>query len=86
VGWVSDNWRNYFHWLGQGPMPGDEKLKLKRIVERAHQQGRLVRFWNTPDKPDFWKELSDAGVDLVNADDLGGLEKFLRERIKRPSN
>jgi hypothetical protein len=86
VAWVSDNWRSHFHWLGEGPIPGDEKLKLKGIVERAHQQGRLVRFWNTPDKPDFWKELSDAGVDLLNADDLAGLEKFLRERTKQSAN
>jgi glycerophosphoryl diester phosphodiesterase len=86
VAWVSDNWRNHFHWLGNGPMPGNEQLKLKGIVERAHQRGRLVRFWNTPDKTDFWKELSDAGVDLLNTDDLAGLEKFLRGRIKPGGN
>jgi glycerophosphoryl diester phosphodiesterase len=67
-------------------MPGNEQLKLKGIVERAHQRGRLVRFWNTPDKTDFWKELSDAGVDLLNTDDLAGLEKFLRGRIKPGGN
>ena len=32
----------------------------------------------TPDDPAVWRELADAGVDLLNADDLAGLERFLR--------
>jgi len=88
IAWISDNWRSHFHWTGAGPMPDDERRKLKEIVERAHQQGLRVRFWNTPDKAVFWKELLDAGVDLLNADDLAGLEKFLRGQIDstKPAN
>ena len=88
VAWVSDNWRSRFHWIGGGPMPDDEKRKLKEIVDGAHRQGRRVRFWNAPDKAAFWKELLDAGVDLLNADDLAGLEKFLRDGVDstRPAN
>jgi len=75
---ISDNWRKHFRWAGQGPMPERERQKLRDIVEKAHAKGRRVRFWATPDNPAMWRELLAAGVDLLNADDLAGLEKFLR--------
>jgi len=77
---ISDNWRQHFKWLGTSPMPESEKEKLRSIVSRCHAAGRKVRFWATPDKPEFWKELLDAGVDLINTDDLDGLQGFLRSR------
>jgi glycerophosphoryl diester phosphodiesterase len=39
-----------------------------------------VRFWATPESPAVWGELVDAGVDLINTDDLAGLREFLRGR------
>jgi UDP-2,3-diacylglucosamine pyrophosphatase LpxH len=75
---ISDNWRSHFRWLGQGPMPEPERQKLRGIVDQAHATGRRVRFWATPDDPAVWRELADAGVDLLNADDLAGLVRFLR--------
>ena len=82
---VSDNWGKIFKWRWNGPMPDEERQKLKQIVNQAHSQGRRLRFWATPDKPEAWKLLYDAGVDLINTDDLKGLEKFLLER-KRPES
>ena len=77
---ISDNWRSHFRWRGQGPMPEQERQKLRAIVEKAHAKARRVRFWATPDDPAVWRELADAGVDLLNADDLSGLERFLRSQ------
>lgn len=45
---VSDNWGNNFTWQGAGPMPVAEQTKLLSIVQRAHDNGYRVRFWNTP--------------------------------------
>ena len=74
---VSESWTKIFKWRGAGPMPKEEKQKLQQTVTKAHAQGRKVRFWATPDRPEVWKELLDAGVDLLNADDLAGLQAFL---------
>lgn len=79
---VSDNWQNVFTWKGVGPMPGVERAKLERIVKTVHAHGRRLRFWNTPDMPGaareaVWKELLNSGVDLINTDDLAGLQQFL---------
>ncbi len=46
----------------------------------AHARGHRLRFWGTADSENFWRELRANGVDLINTDDLAGLEKFLRGR------
>ncbi len=79
IPWISGNWYHSFKWRGTGRIPEEEKTKLQAIVRRAHQQGRRVRFWGSPDQPVFWQELLDDDVDLINTDDLAGAQKFLLE-------
>ena len=57
-----------------------ERTRLKEIVLKAHARGRLVRFWDTPEDPAFWKELRAGGVDLINTDKLPELRRFLLTR------
>ena len=40
--------------------------------DRNEKALRTVRFWAAPDKVNAWKTLHDAGVDLINTDDLKG--------------
>ena len=79
---ISDNWKKYFKWNGTGEMSAEEHDRLREIVQKAHEKGRLVRFWSTPDNPSpareaLWRELLSVGVDLINTDDLEGLRQFL---------
>lgn len=76
---ISDNWTQHFRWRGEGTFPDEERRKLRDIVRRAHGHGRRVRFWATPESPALWRELISADVDLINTDNLAGLERFLRE-------
>lgn len=81
IPWISMDWRKTFPRTGSGGlMPTDEAGLLRQIVAEAHRQGRKVRFWGAPDTPASWRVLWGAGVDLINTDDLAGLERFLRER------
>ena len=82
---ISDRWTKYFSWRGQGDMPEKERRQLRLYVQQAHENGQLIRFWATPDKPGkereaVWIELVEAGVDLINTDDLTGLRSFLSAR------
>ena len=82
---LSDNWTNVFDWTGAGQMPEDQRAKLEDIVSTAHDKGWEVRFWATPDEPGpereaIWTVLDEVGVDLINTDDLAGLEEFLRQQ------
>ncbi|WP_246150862.1 phosphatidylinositol-specific phospholipase C/glycerophosphodiester phosphodiesterase family protein [Streptomyces qinzhouensis] len=82
---ISGNWNSGFTWQGSGPFPAAERARLHTLVDSAHEQGRRIRFWATPDAPGpardaVWAELLDAGADHINTDDLAGLERFLRTR------
>jgi hypothetical protein len=75
--WISDRWSAHFQWRGDGPMPAEERTRLEAFVRKAHQHGRLVRFWDTPERVTVWRELRAAGVDLINTDKLDLLRRFL---------
>lgn len=77
---ISDSWFSHFKWLGSGDFKEADRQKLRDYVNRAHAKGRKVRFWAAPDTQAAWGELQAAGVDLINTDNLAGLEAFLRER------
>ena len=79
---ISDNWTKLFTWRGEGDMPAAERARLHEIVDTAHARGQDVRFWATPDVPGrardaLWRELVADDVDVLNTDDLAGLQRFL---------
>ena len=80
---VSDNWQKLFTWRWEGQIPDDQRKAMLAWIDRAHAQGRKVRFWNTPDRPDAWTLLLEAGVDVIGTDDLAGLQRFLLARPGR---
>lgn len=68
VALISDNFRSYARWDGNGEISDEDKAKLKRIIKRAHEAGCPIRFWNAPDTPNAWKQLRKLGVDVINTD------------------
>jgi hypothetical protein len=83
VPWVSENWQKLSPWRWEGAMPAETRVVLRAWVGLAHAQGRKVRFWNTPDRPEVWSALLEAGVDYIGTDDLAGLQRFFAERVPR---
>jgi hypothetical protein len=77
---VSEGWDKVTTWQGAGPPPSAVRTAVARAVARAHAQGRRLRFWGTPDDERVWRFLYDAGVDLLNADDLDRLRTFLERQ------
>lgn len=75
---ISDNWRVHFRYRGEEAMSEAERTKLREIVSQTHQQGRKIRFWATPESERVWRELTEAGVDLIGTDELDRLASFLR--------
>jgi hypothetical protein len=79
IPWISTSWGSVFRWRGEGSLSAAERDKLKDFVAKAHRHGRKVRFWATPERPEVWKELLAADVDLINTDRLVELRRFLLE-------
>jgi len=77
---VSLNYNNYFTWKGKGQMPAHEKELLDEIVSKAKSKGRQIRFWAMPHNEVIWETFLDAGVDVINVDDLKRYAKFERRR------
>jgi hypothetical protein len=80
VPWISASWSSRFQWKGRGAIPTEELTRLRELLNRAHAQGRRLRFWGCPDVPNFWQVMHVVGVDLINTDDLRGLREFLTGR------
>jgi glycerophosphoryl diester phosphodiesterase len=74
---VSDNWAKFFAWRGEGDFPAADRERLRQFVAQARAQRRLLRFWNTPNRPEVWRVLREAGVDVIGTDDLLALRRFL---------
>lgn len=82
---ISDRWGKHFSWRGKDGMPLKEREQLRTFVQEAHKGDQLIRFWATPDVPGrerdaLWNELLDAGVDLINTDDLAGMRSYMSTR------
>lgn len=76
-------WR--FGWDGREEMPAEERHVLTTLVRQAHAEGKRVRIFGVPEtrravRQAFWRELHDAGTDLVGAREVGALRRFLRGR------
>jgi hypothetical protein len=83
---ISDNWAMTFRWRGEGEFKPAERQKLHDFVKKAHDSGRQIRFWASPDTVAAWRELQAAGVDMINTDDLPGLAAFLRGQDQSTEN
>ncbi len=76
---ISDRWTSHFSWRGEGNISSGEHERLRGLVRKTHRRGQRIRFWATPDRPEVWRTLFEADVDLINTDDLPGLTAFLRQ-------
>jgi alkaline phosphatase len=78
VAMISDNFQSYTRWNGTGDLSSEDRDKLKRVIKRAHSDGKLVRFWAIPDQPDAWKSLKKLGIDIINTDHVAEAAKAIR--------
>jgi hypothetical protein len=77
---ISDHWGQHFGWLGINRLPKEQRARLREVTRKAHESGRVVRFWATLDSENLWGALLDNDVDLLNTDDLDRLGKYLKSR------
>lgn len=67
---VSDNYYLHIKWLSKDEMPADKREKMRSIIERAHAEGKLFRWWGAPDNTHFKQLFINEGVDLIGTDNL----------------
>lgn len=74
---VSEDWFDFIKKYGS---VSESVLKdnVKEYTSLAHKQGKLVRFWNTPNTEQQWQLMLDLGVDLINNDAPAKFAEFIR--------
>jgi len=73
---ISDSWTGQFKWTRANGISLSDQAKLAEITYRTHKNGQILRFWATPDDPNFYPVLANAGVDLIGTDFLTRLAAF----------
>ncbi len=79
---ISDNYNNHLTWDGTGKIDRKERKKLKEMINKASDQGKIVRLWAAPDTPEAWDFLLSMGVGLINTDRLGDFSNHMNSRKK----
>lgn len=65
---MSTNFRDFSQWNGKGTIIPAEKERLEQVIDRAHEQGKPVRFWNAPEGTTVYYTFYDMGIDYINTD------------------
>ncbi len=68
VGMMSTSFRSYSKWNGKGGIIAAEKSALERVIRKAHENGKEIRFWGTPDGITAWNTFYNLGIDIINTD------------------
>lgn len=68
VPWISDQWSKVSDWDGKDAFSAAERSRLGELIAMAHAQGRELRFWGAPDRPEAWRMLLECGVDRIGTD------------------
>lgn len=77
---LSDDFKSYSTWKGTGKLLPNELAHLKAAVKKAHQLNKPVRFWDSPDFKNAWKQFIQLGADYINTDHIAGLSSFLSRK------
>jgi hypothetical protein len=77
---VSDAWANAFPSRSVDPMPEEEAARLAELAQRAHADGRMLRFWGAPDRVESWYAQQLGNVDWIGTDRPKDLARWLREQ------
>jgi hypothetical protein len=54
--------------------------KIRTLAQRVHAENKKLRLWAIPDNEEAWGVLLDAGVDLINTDQLEALNAYFNKR------
>ncbi|RFZ83172.1 alkaline phosphatase [Mucilaginibacter terrenus] len=82
VAMISDAITEYTKWNGKGTLTRQDSVKLRQMIEAAHQRHKPFRFWATPDSPNSWIQLEKLGADWINTDHPQQLHDFYINRKK----
>jgi len=76
---ISDSFHRYVTTSRQSDRVPDT-LKILSAIKQAQKNGKLFRFWGTPDTREMWLNLVSWHVDLISTDNVIELSAFLQTK------
>ncbi len=71
---ISSDLVDLFYWNRRKKITRSALEPILQVINEAHKQGKIIRFWNTPEKSELWDLLVAMKVDLIGVDDI---DKFV---------
>ncbi|WP_413513873.1 hypothetical protein [Myroides odoratus] len=78
IGLISYNFQSISTWNGNEKMDEKEQEEIRRLIAKAHQMDKPIRFWATPDTEEAWKMLYELKVDFINTDQPAALRILIQ--------
>jgi alkaline phosphatase len=82
VSLISTGFTDITKWNGKGILTEADRAKIEAIIKEAHDKGKKVRFWATPDFANAWLGFMELKVDILNTDHVTELNKFITDLPK----
>lgn len=79
VALISDNFRKYSQWNGEGTFAKEDRKRIKAIIKKVHNLNKPIRFWASPDTPKTWEQLTRLKVDYINTDYMPDVSFFMQK-------
>jgi hypothetical protein len=77
---ISDHYGKWMDWSGRGTPDAADLQELRTLARLVHAENKKLRLWAIPDNEMVWGVLLEVGVDLINTDNLIGLNEYLTRR------
>lgn len=72
----------YVDLKGKDIFTQQEKENVIKEIEKAHNMGKLIRFWGAPDNIFVWTTLYVMGADIINTDKVENCTEFFENLDK----
>lgn len=76
---ISQRFSKIIKWNGKSPISPEQFAVLQALANTCHEEGKMLRLWASPESKLCWEQLREAGIDLINTDELAALHLFLSE-------
>jgi len=74
---ISANFSDIFDVKPSQVLTTAELETLITDIQRTHDEGKIIRFWNTSDNDVMWSQLIESGVDVIGVDHLEEYHEFI---------
>jgi alkaline phosphatase len=80
IGLISVPFSRFSKWNGARDITQRDVDRLTVMIDSAHNAGKKIRFWDTPDNPTCWNELISLHADVIGTDRINQLAIYLDKK------